>query len=240
MESKLEIEILPQPDDTTCGPTCLHAMYRYYGDTVPLRDVISEVQKLEEGGTLAVLLALHALRRGYRATLYTYNLQVFDPTWFEDGVSNLDERLTLRMQHRRDPRERLAIEWYLEFLSLGGRILLEDLRPSLIRRFLNHSIPILTGLSSTFLYRCAREYGPDSADDDIRGDPAGHFVILAGYEREEKKVLVADPYQTNPIAMSNYYQVGIHRLINAILLGIVTYDANILIIEPSRKSTGQR
>jgi hypothetical protein len=40
--------------------------------------------------------------------------------------------------------------------------------------------------------------------------------------------------------MSNYYQVGIHRLINAILLGIVTYDANILIIEPSRKSTGQR
>ena len=104
MESKLEIEILPQPDDTTCGPTCLHAVYRYYGDSIPLRDVISEVQKLEEGGTLAVLLGLHALRRGYRATLYTYDLQVFDPTWFEDEVSNLDERLTLRMQHRRDAR----------------------------------------------------------------------------------------------------------------------------------------
>jgi len=34
------------------------------------------------GGTLAVNLANHALRRGYRALIVTYNLTVFDPSWF--------------------------------------------------------------------------------------------------------------------------------------------------------------
>src|SRR5207244_2038397 len=80
METRLKLDILPQPDDTTCGPTCLHALYRYYDDELSLDTVIDQVQSLEGGGTLAVLLACHALRRGYDATLYTYNLQLFDPT----------------------------------------------------------------------------------------------------------------------------------------------------------------
>ena len=85
METRLEFDILPQPDNMSCGPTCLHALYRYYGDELPLEAVIEQVESLEGGGTLAVLLACHALRRGYDATIYTYNLKVFDPTWFSSG-----------------------------------------------------------------------------------------------------------------------------------------------------------
>ncbi len=235
MDKQLEIEILPQPDDTTCGPTCLHAVYRYYGDTLSLEQVIAGVQSLEEGGTMAVLLGLHALKRGYRASIYTYNLNVFDPTWFQQGAPDLSDRLALRLKYKDIPKQKIAIHAYLEFLELGGKILLEDLRPALIRRFLNHSIPILTGLSSTYLYRSAREFGPNSVEDDVKGDPGGHFVILCGYNRDEKRVLVADPYLPNPIAGRLYYPVDIHRVISAILLGIVTYDANLLIIEPEKK-----
>ena len=32
METKLFLDIRPQPDQTTCGPTCLHAVYRYFND----------------------------------------------------------------------------------------------------------------------------------------------------------------------------------------------------------------
>lgn len=71
---QLDLEMLPQPNDTTCGPTCLQAVYRYYGDDVGLGEVIAQVPSLTAGGTLAVMLAGHALRRGYRATIYTYNL----------------------------------------------------------------------------------------------------------------------------------------------------------------------
>ena len=41
---------------------------------------------------------------------------------------------------------------------------------------------------------------------------------------------MADPYQDNPLGEDRYYQVPVGRLINSILLGIVTYDANLLII----------
>ena len=41
--------MLPQPDDTTCGPTCLHAVYRYWDERVTLDEVIASVPRLETG-----------------------------------------------------------------------------------------------------------------------------------------------------------------------------------------------
>jgi len=55
--TELKLEMLPQPDDTTCGPTCLHAIYRYWNRDISLDQVISEVKPLPNGGTLAVMLA---------------------------------------------------------------------------------------------------------------------------------------------------------------------------------------
>ena len=34
-ELVLGFDIQAQPDEVTCGPTCLHALYNYYGDDVP-------------------------------------------------------------------------------------------------------------------------------------------------------------------------------------------------------------
>jgi hypothetical protein len=49
---------------------------------------------------------------------------------------------------------------------------------------------------------------------------------------EDNLISVADPYAGNPISLANYYKVDVDRLINSIMLGIVTYDANLLIIHP--------
>ncbi len=236
MESRLELPISPQPDDFTCGPTCLQAVYGYYGENLPLRKVILEVRSLEEGGTLAVLLGCHALRRGYRATIFTYNLHIFDPTWFADKGTDLRARLEQQRRAKRGPKLRAETDAYIDFLEHGGDMRYEDLTPALIRRFLNRSVPILTGLSATYLYRSAREHGPESEPDDIRGKPVGHFVVLAGYDPDEREVLVADPLMPNPVSKSHTYRVGIDRLIGSILLGIVTSDANLLVIEPPRES----
>src|SRR5215831_18676994 len=99
-----DLEILTQPDDATCGPTCLHAVYRYFKDRVALDDVIAEVPRLAGGGTLAVNLANHALRRAYRARIVTYNLTVFDPSWFSGGRTDLAERLRAQAAARGDQR----------------------------------------------------------------------------------------------------------------------------------------
>jgi len=232
VKTSLHLEILPQPDETTCGPTGLHALYRYYGDELPLARVIGEVPMLPEGGTLSVLMACHALRRGYRALIYTYELQLFDPTWFLPGGPDIRERLAGQMEAKDDPKLRLASRAYLEFLELGGGIRFEDLTKTLIRGYLRRSIPIITGLSATWLYRTAREFGPGDDYDDVRGVPSGHFVVLCGYDRENRTVLVADPLLSNPVGKGQYYEVDINRVICSILLGVTTYDANLLVIRP--------
>lgn len=234
---RLQLDILPQPDDFTCGPTCLHAVYRYYGDEVPLADVIAQVPKTPSGGTVDVYLGNHALRRGYRATIYTYNLRIFDPTWFPPHEVDIAERLRLQSEFKSPQRPVLAqlTEAYLEFLQLGGDLRFADLSAELLRRYLRRGVPILTGLSSTYLYRHVREYGDDDVDDDVRGEPQGHFVVLCGYHSRHQTVLVADPFLENPLAPGQHYEVPLERVVGAILLGVLTHDANLLLVEPRRK-----
>jgi hypothetical protein len=240
MKTRLELDMHRQPDDASCGPTCLHAVYRYFDDEVDLDRLISEVVPLETGGTLAVLLAMHALRRGYSATIYTYNLQLFDPTWFRPGVS-LAEQLEKQAAAKDDGTLRFATQAYLEYLAMGGRVRFEELGPGLIRRLLSRRIPILTGLSATYLYETARESGVGELEyDDIRGRPTGHFVVLCGYDPNRNEVLVADPLGDHPRFGSHPYPVGMQRLLGAILLGVLTYDANLLILQPPDQSEGLR
>lgn len=233
----LDLEILRQPDDATCGPTCLHAVYRYFGEAISLDDVIAEVHQLEGGGTLAVSLANHALRRGYEGLIYTYNLTVFDPSWFEGKPPDLAERLRTQARVKRDRKLAEATEAYLDFLRLGGELTMEDLTPGVLRRWLEQDRPILTGLSASFLYRSAREVGGDTLEeDDVRGVSTGHFVVLCGWDAEERRVRVADPLRDNPRFHENIYWLPVERVINAILLGVLTYDANLLVLEPPEAS----
>ena len=234
MDVKIEIAMNSQPDDSTCGPTCLHAIYHFFHDSIDLESVIRQVPSLEGGGTLGVMLANHALSRGYKCSIYTYNLMIFDPTWFQAGV-DIRDRLKQRHAHIRDRKQRLAIEQYLSFLEQGGRLHFQDLTRNLLRSFLKHGFPILTGLNSTYLYRTQRVYGEKMLDDDVRGEVVGHFVVLCGYHKENKTVMVADPYPGNPYSKDHLYVSELDRIIGAILLGVMTYDANFIIIEPAEK-----
>lgn len=227
------ISILTQPDDITCGPTSLHAVYNYFGDNISLNRVIKEVRALEDGGTLAVLLGLHALKRGFKATIYTFNLKVVDPTWEYNNPEKLLERLKLQLTYKREDKLRHAIQSYIAYLESGGELRTGLLSRSFFKRHFQRGVPILAGLSATFLYQTAREYSDEqgkSVYDDLKGAPMGHFVVLSGFDKDGK-ILISDPYQDNPVSQSNYYSVRTTRLIHAILLGIVTYDANVLVIE---------
>jgi hypothetical protein len=230
-----DFQIQAQPDDITCGPACLHAVYRYFGDEIPLPRLAEEITMLEEGGTLEVLLGIHALRRGYRVTLYTYNLRVFDPTWFRDPAM-LGAKLCAQIDVHPKPKVALASRAYVEFLALGGEIRFQDLTAALLREPLKRGIPILTGLSATFLHRSPREIPGTNAEDDVLGAPVGHFVVLCGYDAESREVRVADPMEPVPSSRSHIYDLPIERVMGAILLGVLTYDANLLLIEPGRRS----
>ena len=246
MDVELPVLIERQPDYTTCGPTALHAIYRYYGDPIDLATVIRETRKLPGGGTLAIHLAVHALQRGYDVTGWACSVRHVDPTWFvrPDGddrastalavaVPDLPARLRARALARGlldDPRYGPALEGIEQFTELGGRYVWGDLSPELISSVLARGTPLLAGTNGTYLYQCSRETA--EGPDDIRGEAFGHFIVLCGYRESDRTVAIADPLKDNPLHDSKYYRATVHRLIGAIFLGVLSDDGNLLLIRP--------
>lgn len=233
-DDPLGVRIPAQPDDTTCGITCLHAVYLFHEPHPPsIGDLAREVPFLKEGGTLAVMLANHALARGYRATIFTYNLQIFDPTWFRKGV-NLSAKLAEQAKKKRHhSRIQQATPRYLEFLAAGGRLRFQNLSASLLRSILSRRLPVIAGLSATYLNNSMRERVNDAGlivDDDTGGEPSGHFVVLGGFD-SRGRIVIKDPYPSASGTADHTYSVETGRLINSIMLGIVTFDANLLVLE---------
>lgn len=235
-----DFHIERQPDDVTCGPTCLQAVYGHFGDPLPLDQVTAEVAELASGGTLGALLGTHALGRGYGATIYTCDLHLFDPTWFESD-RDLPSLLAAQAERKPRPKLRAATDAYLDFLAAGGSVRFRPFSPQLVRDLLKKDRPILTGLSATYLYGCAREReaGPRHlVYDDVAGEPMGHFVVVYAYDPETREAWLADPLHDNPLSGEKTYAVEIQRLLGAIFLGAGTYDANLLVLEPRSAGSG--
>lgn len=235
----IEFKINEQPDDESCGPTCLHSIYKHYGLDISYDEIVTQVERSLSGGTLAPLLGKHALQSGFKVTLYVNNLDLYDPAWFnKDGSSNanyLREKLMQQMRFKRDRFLARGTHSSLDFLTLGGTVRFQTLTIELLEQYFDQGTPVLTGLSSTYLYNVSREVFTregKSVSDDIRGQPCGHFVVLCGHDEQNGLVVVADPFKANPVSGDHYYKVTSQRLINAIMLGVVTLDGNLLIIEP--------
>ena len=180
-----------QPNETTCGPTCLHAIYDYYEDAVPLEQVIAETPMIDNGGTYAPFLGCHALKRGYTATMYTWDLMMFDPSWFAAGAPPMVDRLTQQAELKSDPRVQRRIARVSRIRRTRRRRSVSAISP---RRSCAASCAAACrcsrDFSSTYLYRMRREFGPNDKPDDLRGEPAGHFVVLSGYHRQDRLVRV--------------------------------------------------
>ena len=231
MPVKSKFAIPRQPDDITCGPTCLYSIYQHYGHHKELSKVIDEVPQLGGGGTLGAWLGLHALREGFKVSLYTYNLNIFDPTWSLLGHDELIQKLASQIEVKKRAKIQIASGAYMDFLKAGGEIRFADLSVSLLMEYLMLGIPLITGLSASYLYRSMREYGKYPVPDDIRGVPQGHFVVLTGCDPSRNVVFVADPYHPESMTSGRTYKITIEHLICSILLGVVTYDGNLIVIK---------
>lgn len=232
---ELRVQRFVQPDDVTCGPTCLRKVYDFYGLQLDDGEVLGEIDRNDDGGTLAVFLGIAALARGFRARIYSYDLAIFDPTWFGLGCAELAEKVHARFPHLPDGKRLRAARAYLDFLGRGGEIRFDELTPGLLKRIIDREHPVLAGLSATYLYRFPRERQLDGdalVADDIAGEPTGHFVVIVGYEQWGRRFSLRDPSEHVPVAADGRQVVDAQRLINSILLGDVTYDAVLLELWP--------
>jgi hypothetical protein len=230
---ELKLNIIEQPDDETCGPACLASVYQFHKSTLSIDKVVKEVDMFEEGGTIAANLGRHALSAGFETELYSFNLTVFDPSWFELSTKDLIKKLLLQVKKKPHNTKLLkATDAYIDYLKKGGILKFDDITPQLIRSFIDRGLPMVVGLSSTFLYRSIRENPLTTDFDDVGGEPTGHFVVVNGYDPDRRTVRIADPFKPNPLAEGHYYETNMIHLISAIFMGVVTYDANLLVVKP--------
>ena len=230
------IDMFSQPTETTCGPTCLHGIYKHLGLATAQSQVIQEMKYIAGGGTLGVHLAMDALKRGFDVAVYTHNLKVFDPSWFQLSQRQVADKLMVQSRSQKDLKTTEASFYYANFLKKGGKILFKDLDANFLYQSLQDNGPLICGLSSTYLYMSKRELDINNEYDDIYGEPQGHFVILNGMSADLQTVSVTDPYEQNPISPARKYQISTSHFINSILIGVITYDANILIIRKKGQS----
>ncbi|UCF20776.1 MAG: C39 family peptidase [Gemmatimonadota bacterium] len=233
----LKVPRFEQPDDVTCGPTCLAQVYSYYGQGKPLSSIINATESNPDGGTLSVYLGIRALDDGFAARSYSYNLRVFDPTWQKLDRAALSEKLRQRLQTVTSEKLERTISAYLDYIRLGGQLGFADLTPRLIIRLLARGQPVITGLNATYLYRTPREYANEY--DDVRGDPAGHFVVISGYYPRTQRFVICDPSTHIPFSRTGTYTVKADRLLASILLGDLTYDAVLLTLRPRPRTHSQ-
>ncbi|HYH82632.1 MAG TPA: hypothetical protein VEX86_22765 [Longimicrobium sp.] len=237
---ELSVQRFVQPDDVTCGPTCLKKVYAFYGLHLDIEEVIASLERNEDGGTLAVFLGMSALQRGFRARIYSYDLRIFDPTWIALPPDRLREKIHARFPYLKDAQRLRAAGAYIHFLEMGGELSFAELSPALMKGIIDRDHPILAGLSATYLYRHPRERWDPMldrlVDDDVRGEPTGHFVVISGYEHWGRRLVVLDPFEHPESNDGGRQTVDANRLINAILLGDVTYDAVLLEVWPDAEA----
>jgi hypothetical protein len=233
---QLDVPRFEQHDDLTCGPTCLAKVYQYYGFARPLNDIIGEIPRNPDGGTLAVNLGIGAMHHGFRPTIYPFGLRVFDPTWRRLPRTDLIERLQARMQTVDNVKLQRAVSAYVDYLLMGGKVRFRDPSPTLLIDILRRGDPILTGLSATFLYGTSRELG--DRYDDVAGHSSGHFVVVCGYRPRSDRFVVTDPFRNVPLSRTGRYTVGADRLLAAILLGDQTFDAVLLTLGKRSERSG--
>lgn len=252
---RLPVPRFPQPDDVSCGPTCLAQVLAGYGDDRPLSELLTKVRRNPDGGTQAVHLGQLALDIGYRARLYPLGVQVFDPTWWELEDPQIVEKLARRAEGLPAGPRRHEVQAWHRFMVSGGYIAFQEPTPQLLVRVLAQGRPLICGLNATWLYRESRTNPDTNRDDDVHGQPQGHFVTVTGYTGSGLHFHIADPSEDPPPypgephpdeepdpepPVRGRYPLRAERLIHAILLGDGTRDAVLLEVWPPPRAARRR
>lgn len=217
----------------TCGPSALQQILAYYGVKKSLNEILKNF-KMYEYGTWDFDLLSYVLRLGFKAEITTYNLDIFDPTWFKLSRKKLIKKLKSRLKYAK-PFHKQGIRSCIRFLELGGRIRFKIITEKIIKDYLRKKIPVIACFCFTALWKCKRAYskktkkGYKSISNDIRGVPEGHFIVISGYAKD--KFFVTDPSYNIPVSKTGKYSVPIKDLIAYILMKDY---GNICVIKPKK------
>lgn len=232
MHIELDIDMPDQPDDSSCGPTSLYSVYKFFGLDVTLETVIKELDGYDPAiGSYDAILGIDALKRGFDAIITPFNLNVFDWSWFGLNMDALRIKLDRLASVGLSETVRKLASLYVEFIDRGGRIVFQynPEQAFFTANYYTGVVPLICGLSSTWIHQSKRE-NPDTGEYDEYGRMMGHYVVLGGWEwgLNPVRTTVYDPYGSRTLFRSNKYILEYDQLLTAMMLGTNTHEGNLL------------
>ena len=212
----LAIPLLQQKVGTsTCGPDCLTMIYQYYGIEIDTKQILKDLHIDEAQGTWTFQLARHALQNSLHVSGLISHPFIFDPQWKTLPREKLIEKLKLWIpQHIKHEWITSAI-YLLFYLQDGGEVNLETMTVSKIEQALQAEQIVLTSLAVTWLW--GQKKIPGKLEfDDIKGDVTSHYVLIAGMNETQFKII--DPYPTGLPNRNGVYWVDKDEVLAAILM----------------------
>lgn len=194
---------------TDCGPNSLTMLLSYYDSSIKLEEVLKNTPQVKNLGTFDGWLGVTAIKLGYKVRINSLNIESIPRKWHSLKLSNILKKL--KTKKTKDKALNHSIKGYSKFIELGGKLIFENINKEMLIKKLNKG-PILIGLSSSYLYKEEKT--------------VGHFVVVNGYENN--KFSIIDPWHSIPFSKNGRYKLEPNKLINAILLGALTYDCCIL------------
>jgi len=187
---KLKVPYIPQRKGT-CGSSSLQQVLAYYGVKLGLDEILKDIKKYKYG-TFMPYLGLYAKRLGFMPKIVTYDVKVFDPTWFGLLVGQIIKKLETRSREMDVPHVyRSECKAFVRYLKAGGAIEFDFIKKGRIIKELERKRPVIVDVCSTILHRKERKNRVKDKYSDTSGEPMYHAVVVSGHEKG--KFIIVDP-----------------------------------------------
>ncbi|MCD6476840.1 MAG: C39 family peptidase [Candidatus Aenigmarchaeota archaeon] len=214
-----------------CGPICLKQVMEYFDNVkYEVKSIIKETKSKYMNNDWIFLLAIAAMKRGFKAKVITLSTEIFDPSWSELDNKKLVKKFKKRLEYLKSKKNKdyyirafniAPLEKAIEFIEKGGNLVFSPIYEELIEYFIKNKIPVIVTVNENIFYGIKRLYNEEY--DDIRGNANGHMVVISGFDK--KNFIITDPER-----LSDRKKGIIKRNKKFMLNCILTFSPNLLII----------
>lgn len=211
MAGILNVPILRQSEGSKdCGPICVSMILRYYSIIRDPAQVTEEIRSFDkdmvlpkDSFTYMPQLGSYFIKQGFKAEIVTFSPYLFVQK--DKEIVSILDRLTRFYNDVKDKpvsdEIKRPAKYFVDFIKRGGNVTVKIPDEADIRSELASSRPILTGLTSNFLY-------PKQKDPGFNF----HGNVITGID--DKYVYVNDPYADERGGMRKHliieFLFGIH------------------------------
>lgn len=187
-----------------CAQTAAAQTLSFFEPSITADQIVAAVpvyinERGEKVGTSPGHLAAYIANKGYTATAYIFDTELFDRSW--QGMESAQVVQSLRRRQQHIPANawlakyhQVLVDGWEQFQQAGGRFEFPMLSVSLLRQLLDGG-PLLTNVNSTYFNGGPKRRYDIAADafvdDVIGGVSLTHTMTCAGYK--DGKFLIIDP-----------------------------------------------